>query len=431
MSRCFPYPPPGYCRSGATYEALIESIKLQKVTDKTKAELKKEKKAKKEKKEKRHKEKRNREDGIKSQKNTNGDSCKVLQKTTDCIEAQIKKTKAVAEVFEKSDLTEEHGQSIGLHQPSYSSDSTQNSNKRKRDDVHSFTDGSTVHGKGKPIKILLLKKHKGSDSNNFSADASSIARPSAPPSNLDRSVISSIRNNGVPVTTVGETRIQKKSNPGDPNMRHIGRIQSSASSVKPIHSSGLKKGDAEVLHSLRPHQPISSFGRQTYPPIHSENEFPSSSGASRHVGEQKLHSGRQQQLAPSHHVTPNPISNKTSISSVVGKRSNHEIADSGKDGLPSIKKQKEDPQKVRPTRTEKKMLKKHAKYEKLVGNWFPPVSQAQVPGDEDWLSGSKTSSSSVSMGEVETCRQLVAPWQPCARFLAEAGIHAMPYTVPF
>ncbi|MFS8000838.1 hypothetical protein Hanom_Chr13g01183251 [Helianthus anomalus] len=26
MSRCFPYPPPGYCRNGAT--ALIESIKV-------------------------------------------------------------------------------------------------------------------------------------------------------------------------------------------------------------------------------------------------------------------------------------------------------------------------------------------------------------------------------------------------------------------
>ncbi|GKG18617.1 hypothetical protein Tco_0372915, partial [Tanacetum coccineum] len=39
---------------------------------------------------------------------------------------------------ERSDLTEEHGQPISSQQPSYSSDSiqnTQNSNKRKRDDV--------------------------------------------------------------------------------------------------------------------------------------------------------------------------------------------------------------------------------------------------------------------------------------------------------
>ncbi|KAI3734396.1 hypothetical protein L6452_13864 [Arctium lappa] len=52
MSRCFPYPPPGYSRNGATYEALIESIKLQKETDKAKAERKKQKRAKKDKKEK-------------------------------------------------------------------------------------------------------------------------------------------------------------------------------------------------------------------------------------------------------------------------------------------------------------------------------------------------------------------------------------------
>ncbi|KAK1419729.1 hypothetical protein QVD17_29019 [Tagetes erecta] len=100
----------------------------------------------------------------------------------------------------------------------------------------------------------------------------------------------------------------------------------------------------------------------------------------------------------------------------------------------SHKKLKEDAQKEAPTRSEKKMMKKHTKYEKLIGSWLPPVFQAHLPDggdDEDWLCRSKASSSLVSKGEVETCRQSMASWQPCARFLVEVDMHALPYTVPF
>ncbi|KAJ0674741.1 hypothetical protein HanLR1_Chr12g0443341 [Helianthus annuus] len=76
------------------------------------------------------------------------------------------------------------------------------------------------------------------------------------------------------------------------------------------------------------------------------------------------------------------------------------------------------------------MLKKHAKYEKLIGSWLPPVYQAELP-DDDWLSSSKPSRSSVLKVDAETCWESVASWQPCARFLAEVDIHALPYTIPF
>ncbi|KAI3696057.1 hypothetical protein L1987_79066 [Smallanthus sonchifolius] len=386
MSRCFPYPPPGYCRSGAAYEALIDSIKLQKETNKTKSESKKEKRAKKEKKEKRQKEKRNNEDEIRMQKNTTGEYPKVLQKASDFLEAQFKKTNATTELFEKSDLTEEHGPSISSHQPSYSSDSTQNSNKRKRDYDSLLPDSSTTH------------------------DARSNTPPSVPSfSNSDRSVVSSIRFNAVPATSGRENRAQTTTI-CDPNMSHFGRIQSAQNFAKP------------ALQSTRPQPPlISSFGRQVAPRI-----------VSRNIDEQELHSGRQQQLAPSHCGLPNSVTSKPNTSAA-GKKPNNDIVLPRNDGDQSLKKQKEDPQKVGPTQFDKKILKKHTKYEKLVGSWLPPVFQAHLPDDggEDWLSGSKTSKSSVSKVEVETCRQLVVPWQPCARFLAEADIHALPFTVPF
>ncbi|KAL8242050.1 hypothetical protein R6Q59_012352 [Mikania micrantha] len=393
MSRCFPYPPPGHFRNGATYEALIESIKLQKGTNKTKAERKKEKKAKKEEKKRSQKENGNSQYEVKVEKNRNGDSHK-LDKSADYTKA-TKKTKIISKLFEKSDLTEEHGPAIGSHQPCYSSDSTQNSNKRKRDDSSVLHDSSISHGSDKPIKIRLLKRHKESDFSKLCADTMTNAYPLVlPSSNSDRSPASTSRMNGVSATSGWENRIQAKSNLisegsmiRDPSMLHFDRMQSVTSSTRPIYPSGSKKSNMELQKS--PKQTIL----------------------------------RQQQQVPSHHGMCDSVSNKTSTSAA-GKRSDHETA--------STKKQKQDMQKVGPTRFEKKMLKKHSKYEKLVGSLFPLVLQAHLPGDDDdWLCRSKTSSSSTSKGEVETCHQLVAPWQPCARYLAEVDVHALPYTVPF
>ncbi|KAI3816325.1 hypothetical protein L1987_16018 [Smallanthus sonchifolius] len=315
MSRCSLYPPPGYCRNGAAYEALIDSIKLQKETNKTKSVSKKEKRAKKEK-----KEKRNHEDEIRLRKNTIGDYHKVLQKASDFSEAQIKRANATTELFEKSDLTEEHGPSISSHQPSYSSDSTQNSNKRKIDYASLLPDSSTPQGK--PFKIRLLKKHKGSDSSNFVADARANTHLSGPSSsNSDRSVVSSIRINGVLATSEKENRAQTTTI-SDPNRSHFGRIQSAPFSAKP------------ALQSTRPQQPpISSFGRQVVPHI-----------VSRNIDEQEFHSGRQQQLAPSHRVVPNPVTRKLNTSAA-GKRPFNDIAVLRNDGHQSLKKQKEDLQK--------------------------------------------------------------------------------------
>ncbi|KAD2393327.1 hypothetical protein E3N88_40304 [Mikania micrantha] len=426
MSRCFPYPPPGHFRNGATYEALIESIKLQKGTNKTKAERKKEKKAKKEEKKRSQKENGNSQYEVKVEKNINGDSHK-LDKSADYTKA-TKKTKIISKLFEKSDLTEEHGPAIGSHQPSYSSDSTQNSNKRKRDDSSVLHDSSISHGSDKPIKIRLLKRHKESDFSKLCADTMTNAYPLVlPSSNSDRSPASTSRMNGVSATSGWENRIQAKSNLisegsmiRDPSMLHFDRMQSVTSSTRPIYPSGSKKSNMELQKS--PKQTILRFERHVLPSNCLEQEIPSSS-LSRYVDEQNLHFCRQQQQVPSHHGMCDSVSNKTSTSAA-GKRSDHETA--------STKKQKQEMQKVGPTRFEKKMLKKHSKYEKLVGSLFPLVLQAHLPGDDDdWLCRSKTSSSSTSKGEVETCHQLVAPWQPCARYLAEVDVHALPYTVPF
>ncbi|KAM0019615.1 hypothetical protein Hdeb2414_s0025g00657821 [Helianthus debilis subsp. tardiflorus] len=375
MSRCFPYPPPGYYRNGATaHDALIESIKLQKKTDKTKSERKKEKKDKKEKKVKRQKEKRN-----------NEVSHKVWQNSANCTDPQSKGTNASTEVLDKSDLTQEHGQPISSHQPSYSSDSTQNSNKRKRDEYSLLPDSSAGNGS---FKIRFLKKQKGSDYSGYVAGARSNTYTSMASFNSDRSMVSSIGNNSVPTTTGKENRTQtqtkldstfKGTKISDSNRPHFSKVQCVPALAKP------------AFQSAEPQQQVISRTRI-------EHEIPSYRGVS------------------------NLVINKTSTSAA-GRPPVNEIP------VPVITKQKEDLQKVGPTRSEKKMLKKHAKYEKLIGSWLPPVYQAELP-DDDWLSSSKAPRSVLKV-DAETCRESVASWQPCARFIAEVDIHALPYTVPF
>ncbi|KAK1416449.1 hypothetical protein QVD17_32240 [Tagetes erecta] len=525
MSRCFTYPPPGYCRNGATYEALIESIKLQKETDKAKTERRKEKRAKKEKKEKKDKEKKKRKNDEKEklQNNQIQDSHK-LQKVAGFTESQIKGTKTNTELLEKSDLTEECGQPI---KPCYSSDSTQNSNKRRRDD----SDGALLlddsAGHGKPLKILILKKHKGSDSSKSGEDVKLKSFSSVPQSSsLDRAQpVSNNRNNGVPATSGRENNgvqaiplTQTKSHTifertQINNSNVLGRDQPvSTSSAKHVLPSGSRKSDAELLKSSRQQQQIANFVRPVLP--QSQHEI-SSSSLSRKSDAELLKSSRQQQqianfirpvLPQSQHEIsssslsrksdpellkssrqqqqiakfvrpvlpqsqlqheipsssasrnigiqgpkpgphqqgtsdmrpriPDPASNKTNPSAT-GKRPISEITVPSNSGLPKAEKKKEDPHKEGPSRHEKKLLKKQAKYEKLLGSWAPSVLQTLLPvdnDDDDWLSPRpKSAKSTISRGEVETCRE-VAPaslWQPRAHFLAEADMHALPYTVPF
>ncbi|XP_023002403.1 uncharacterized protein LOC111496256 [Cucurbita maxima] len=128
MSRCFPYPPPGYARKVARTEAaLIESIKLLSERREKGTERKKEKsKHKKEKsKDKKHKSKEHRDKSSRSRR----DSTDQKQKE---VKDLLQGTKVEAEQLEKSGLTEEHGQPVWPQSPGYLSDGTQSNHKRKR-----------------------------------------------------------------------------------------------------------------------------------------------------------------------------------------------------------------------------------------------------------------------------------------------------------
>ncbi|GAV64831.1 hypothetical protein CFOL_v3_08346 [Cephalotus follicularis] len=148
MSRCYPYPPPGYIKNGIRDEALIESIKLCKREEKAKKESKIVKKREKKVEErkngiaesKKHSHKRRHKD-----ERSQGD-----QKGGDHQKRRENKT----EHFEKSSLTEEHGHPVGSQ---ISTDSTLNSNKRHKQS--SPCEGQ--HNPGSIIRIKLpLRRHK-------------------------------------------------------------------------------------------------------------------------------------------------------------------------------------------------------------------------------------------------------------------------------
>ncbi|KAL3639043.1 hypothetical protein CASFOL_016950 [Castilleja foliolosa] len=160
MSRCFPYPPPGYALNRASKDALIESIKFQNERVKSKEQKKEKKEAKKEK----RKEKKDK----KSQIPGNPHPHVVQKQFTDNSWAETKSdflfkgNKAVPEQLEQSGLTEEHSKPMCVRAPSTSSDSTENSNKRKR---HSSPlDLTSVQAGKKIIRLKLpLKKQKTTD----------------------------------------------------------------------------------------------------------------------------------------------------------------------------------------------------------------------------------------------------------------------------
>ncbi|KAJ6938332.1 hypothetical protein NC651_004921 [Populus alba x Populus x berolinensis] len=137
MSRCFPYPPPGYYR--------IESIKIQKEKELSVTESYRE--AKKEKKERRKQRKENSNQtgyyGGKSQQEGKG---------------RLPKEKR--EEAEKSGLTEEHNEPVCLQNVCYLSDDGIRSNKRRKLDPSTTTDD-------KPRNVfrirLPLTRHKEPD----------------------------------------------------------------------------------------------------------------------------------------------------------------------------------------------------------------------------------------------------------------------------
>ncbi|KAL8144168.1 hypothetical protein V2J09_017200 [Rumex salicifolius] len=150
MSRCFPYPSPAYAGKCASNDALICTIKRE--SDKTKSEKKDRRK---EKKEKKRKDKSN--GTISKEKKLLPADEKLYNAGKSVNPEAFSKTKlqeSAYDYMEKSSLTEEHGR------PCCSSDSTENSGKRKRQSLHA---SNNARNPGTVIRIVLNNPQKKED----------------------------------------------------------------------------------------------------------------------------------------------------------------------------------------------------------------------------------------------------------------------------
>ncbi|KAE9609441.1 hypothetical protein Lal_00020654 [Lupinus albus] len=150
MSRCFPFPPPGYTRNS---DALIESIKLQSEIKKSKKDRKKERKREKKDKESKKEKRKDRkgEEGSSVYANGGGKKIKLdeVEKQSGCVPERLYNEN---ERVERSDITEEHYRPVTTPDPCCS-DSTLSSNKRKR----SISPSRHDHGTIKKFRFSLTK----------------------------------------------------------------------------------------------------------------------------------------------------------------------------------------------------------------------------------------------------------------------------------
>uniref|UniRef100_A0A2P2JLP5 Uncharacterized protein n=2 Tax=Rhizophora mucronata TaxID=61149 RepID=A0A2P2JLP5_RHIMU len=155
MSRCFPYPPPGYEKKGISDDALIESIKVQREAEKAEKERKKEKKREKKEKKQKDKEKVRESGEFESEKHSHKKRKRDKGSQEDQKRGGFQKNgDNEREHSDKSSVTEEQGYPGGSQN---SLDSTLKSNKRQKQGTP--PDGR--HNPGSIIRIRLpSQRHK-------------------------------------------------------------------------------------------------------------------------------------------------------------------------------------------------------------------------------------------------------------------------------
>lgn len=267
--------------------------------------------------------------------------------------------------LEGSTVTEEHGQPLNLQNPSYSSDSTQNNNKRRKQ--VSLAKDSCGHGNIIRIK-LPLQKHKESENTVSKKQLSSTSGGNV--LNKEPDVSASKEQ----CSTSGSSEIHKQQNCSGSGWTFPG--QDVRTSEGDAYMTLLRTSNS--LHGL-------------------------SSGPSKEMG------------CP------------TSANAEVLAQANRQVTSGSVPGSCS-------------TSLDKKMLNRNSQYTNLIQNLYQMALPPEpVDNDEEWLFRGKPSGTVLNKSNVEkqfavsseiTCSGSSLQF-PCARYLQEAKMFALPYTVPF
>ncbi|XP_021815600.1 putative mediator of RNA polymerase II transcription subunit 26 [Prunus avium] len=439
MSRCFPYPPPGYVKKGINDEALIESIKLQREDGKAKKEKKREKKReKKEKKARENGELENKKHGHK--KRHKDERHQEDEKGRD----YGKKRKHETENLDKSSLTEEHEHPVGSQN---SSDSTVNSNKRQKQ--NSYPDGR--HNSASIFRIRLPpQRHKDPEvlpreEQPCQLPIQKHKDPQVLPSQEQPSLLSLQRHKDPQV-------LPSQEQPSRLSLQRHKDPQVLPSQEQPSRLSLQRHKDPQVLPSQEQPSRL-SLRKHKDPQVLPSQEQPSRLSLQRHKDPQVLPSREQpSRLSLQRHKDPQVLPSQEQPCSASGRTDNafvqgmHEAAPrQGRDEGQHPCSTSGNSGKEVPVRLGKEKLRATgsaslsmtSKYRELIENWDQPPLLQSLPMDVDdqgWLFETKQNrscraderivvSDSSSYGDS-------ASW-PCARQLPEADIYTLPFTALF
>uniref|UniRef100_A0A7N0UI44 Uncharacterized protein n=1 Tax=Kalanchoe fedtschenkoi TaxID=63787 RepID=A0A7N0UI44_KALFE len=164
MSRCFPFPPPGYVRDSASGDALIESIKIERQKERIKQERKEQKRREKEERKKEKKEKKREKEKLKSIQSV--DSANKRKRDSDAMvnaeiarqKEKINQERKEQKLREKEERKKEKKEKKREEEKLKSIQSFDGGDKRKRDSdgIDQSLDKSWVSCKEGP----LLKKNE-------------------------------------------------------------------------------------------------------------------------------------------------------------------------------------------------------------------------------------------------------------------------------
>ncbi|KAL9275905.1 hypothetical protein AKJ16_DCAP17305 [Drosera capensis] len=415
MSRCFPYPPPGYARKCASNESLI---KLQRENLEAKSVKEDRKREKKEKKREQKKAK------------LSADLEKKLAKGKSAQDNSDGRSNHEVELLDKSSLTEEHGR------PCNSSESTENSGgKRKREGGPYII--SKNHGSILKIRLPSRKQEDPATISNDGRLLSPFMDPTRSPSvRLDDQKLYKSLQFSEPVTTVvahEAFQSDKKMPPLSP-----ASLQSPASKSLHVNRQKMEADYIVPLMSDRVYPPSAKRMRTpTFGYVSSDEKKPCMTEALPSLPE-RIASTTASHMTSTSATYDTKMRKAEAWLPLANKIETAMPSHAKTEALPPLPGKIETPSHAQPTLTshDRKMQKMAAKYRDLMDTWAPPHLPIVLDevDDQDWVFARKgIDDNSVTRPKVEgfdpSCGTSAA--QPRAVYLPDVGIYALPYTVPF
>ncbi|GAA0154722.1 hypothetical protein LIER_12624 [Lithospermum erythrorhizon] len=453
MSRCFAYPPPGYSVSQGSGPALIESIKLQRGSLLAKAEAKKDRKKDKKGRSKEKKEK-SKESLLPEKKihkrSSSGRKIRSLQKLIQSENEQL----------ESSSLTEERVQPIGEQKPSTSSDSTQNSSKRKREVASSQSavrhEEHSIRSSGNVVRIRLPLKRQNALVSKQEPCSTTSQKTELPSHEQATSQRTELPSHGQ--TTSRRTELPSHERKAISISREpcytSGRSALATSNNHlecQVHFPSVQQGHDNVICLRPPRCEDDKVGCLSVPKSVNREDTPA---VVSQLPEKKLSNVAFPPLRPPKHEVDNVSSasgpkshDREDTAAVVSQllgiklpnvalppRPDEKICSTS--GIPKAITREDDIFR-HPKSLDKKMLKAELKYRDLFLNWVPPPPpQTELESDDqDWLFSKKKNPDNQTEKKLKPNSSMSrcshsSLW-PRAQFIPEADIYALPFTVPF